>query len=73
MLRTDERDESHSVAKVTDRAVNTLPLTHFSTMEPLSLSLCQIHTHTHTMESNLRETRGSGDESHSVLLSCTFE
>ena len=36
MLKMDERDESHSVAKATDRAVNTLPLTHLSTIEPLS-------------------------------------
>ena len=77
MLRTDERDESHSVAKATDRAVNTLPLTHLSTIEPLSLSPSlshtHTHTHTHTIESNLSETRGSGDESHSKPLSYTSE
>lgn len=65
MLRTDERDESHSVAKATDRAVNTLPLTHLFTIEPLSLSLPHTLTHTHkhihkhTIGSNLSETRGS--------------
>ena len=91
----DERDESHSVATVTVRDVNTLPLTHLSTIEHLFLSLSlslslsvsnahtythtctHTHTHTptdtHTIESNQRETRRSGDESHSRLFSCTSE
>lgn len=97
MLGTDERDESHSVAKATDKAVNTLSLTHLSTIEHLSLSLYPsipfssspalsfspflppslVLAHTckqfHTIESNLFETRGSGDESHSRLLRHTSE
>lgn len=55
MLRMDERDESHSVAKATDRAVNTLPLTHLSTIELLSLFFTHTHrrAHTHTCTHNL--------------------